>query len=303
MTDKLVAGVGRLNVDLIYVGFERLPNEGEELYCRDFFMGLGGGIPGSLVTLSRLGIKVKLGTWMGTDYLSEFAAARLKEEGITPVNLYDGRGIPVNVTSAMVTHADRTFITYGEPSTLATEKELYETCKGADFVLMQPNNKDVYKQLKDEGATLIFDPGYEEGMSFEGYKEYLAIADWYLPNRKEVSVIAKTDDPAEAAKVLSQFTGSAIVKLDSGGAYLYENGEGKVIPTLPAARKDSTGAGDAFLAGFVYGLCKGASPDVAIMCGNIAGSNCVTAYGCLTAKITEKDMLERLKSFYGVTLG
>lgn len=294
------AGVGRLNVDLIYKGLPRLPEEGEELYSDGFYMGLGGGVPGSLVSLSRLGIQVRLGTWLGDDYLSEFARARLTEEGITPANLYNGQGIPVNITSAMLTPADRTFVTYGSMATEASEEEVYGVCKGAGTVLMQLGGAGAYRKLKSEGARLILDPGYDDNMSLVDYDDYLGLADFYLPNRKEALTITGESTYEGAAKILSRYTGRAIVKLDGGGAYIYERGKGTIVPPAPAEHKDSTGAGDAFLAGFVYGLSKGFDLAEAVMCGNISGANCVSDYGCLSAKLYESDMRDRLKRYYGI---
>ncbi|MDD3947019.1 MAG: carbohydrate kinase family protein [Clostridia bacterium] len=299
---KTVAGVGRLNVDLIYQGLPRLPEEGEEVYTDGFYMGLGGGIPGSLVSLARLGVSVRLGTWLGNDYVSDFARARLAEEGIVPTNLYRGETIPVNVTSAMITPKDRTFVTFGSVASEADSEDVYHACRGTDFVLMQLGCHDAYRKLKQEGATLLLDPGYDSGMTLEKYADSIALADWYLPNRKEALTITAQTDYREAAVVLSQFTGNALVKLDGGGAYLYQNGKGSIIPTVPAVRKDSTGAGDAFLAGFVYALSRGFCVEVAVMCGNIAGANCVSDYGCLSAKLTEADMAERLAEYYNIKI-
>lgn len=298
----VAAGVGRLNVDLIYHGLARLPQEGEEVYSDGFYMGLGGGIPGSLVSLCRLGADVRLGSWLGEDYVSQFALACLKQEGITPINLYKGEGKPVNITSAMVTPGDRTFVTYGSMAADADPQAVYDVCKGADFVLMQLGTPQVYQRLKQEGSTLILDPGYDSEMSIEAYKDYLAIADWYLPNRKEAAAITGQAGYEDAAAVLSQFGGKAIVKLDSGGAYFYQNGKGEIIETVPAQRKDSTGAGDAFLAGFVYGLAHNYDAKTAIMCGNIAGANCVSDYGCLSARLDSQTLQQRLQKYYGVSI-
>ena len=45
------AGAGATNVDLLYKGFPRLPKLGEELYCDEFSLQLGGGLPATLINL------------------------------------------------------------------------------------------------------------------------------------------------------------------------------------------------------------------------------------------------------------
>lgn len=302
MSEVFVAGVGRLNMDLIYTSLPRLPELGEEIYSDGFYMGLGGGIPGSLVGLKRLGIDVRLGTWLNEDHVSAFVAARLKEEGISPVNINKGEGIPVNITSAMVTPGERTFVTYGCMASEAEEEDIYQVCHGAKVALMTLSAPAAYRKLKQEGTALVLDPGYEESMNLRAFSPYLELADWYLPNHKEALTITGESDYERAAKKLAVFTGRAIVKLDQGGAYLYENGKGTVIPTVPAERRDSTGAGDAFLAGFVYGMVRGFDAATCIKCGNIAGANCVSGYGCLSAILTEADMAERLDRYYNIRI-
>ena len=55
-----IAGAGATNVDLLYQGFDRLAGVGEELYCKDFSLQLGGGLPATLINLGRLGISTMI---------------------------------------------------------------------------------------------------------------------------------------------------------------------------------------------------------------------------------------------------
>ena len=66
-----------------------------------------------------------------------------------------------------------------------------------------------------------------------------------------------------------------------------------VIPPLSNIKAvDSTGAGDAFLAGFVYGLYHGVAPELAALYGNITGAACVQAVGCLASYVNEEKLLQ-----------
>ena len=76
---RFIAGCGSVNVDLIFSGIEALPEEGEELYGKNFSMMLGGGAPGTLILLGRLGIPVRLQTGLGNDMFSRFAASELEK--------------------------------------------------------------------------------------------------------------------------------------------------------------------------------------------------------------------------------
>lgn len=78
-----IAGAGATNVDLLYQGMERIPDVGEELYCKDFDLQLGGGLPATLINLGRLGIETKIATELGTDIFSEFAKDKFLQNGVT----------------------------------------------------------------------------------------------------------------------------------------------------------------------------------------------------------------------------
>lgn len=62
-----ISGAGATNVDLLYQGFDRLAGVGEELYCKDFSLQLGGGLPATLINLGRLGIDTRIATELSTD--------------------------------------------------------------------------------------------------------------------------------------------------------------------------------------------------------------------------------------------
>lgn len=69
---RYVAGAGVVNCDILYSGITRLPSEGEEIFSTGFDLQLGGGIPGIMVNLARLGVPVKFSTYLGNDFFSQF---------------------------------------------------------------------------------------------------------------------------------------------------------------------------------------------------------------------------------------
>lgn len=299
---SFIAGAGKTNVDILYAGLPKLPQEGEELYAQDFRLCLGGGVPGTMVNVGRLGIPVKTATWLGQDMFSDFVSGEYHNNGVEIINLYKGGQLPLNITSAMITPGDRTFVTYGpEPEQDAqTAGQIHEMAAGAKIVEVQSGYLDVYKQLHATGSTLVLDTGYTEDMSFELYRDYIELCDYYVPNQKEAMKVTQTDSPLAALRVLAKYFKYPVVKLDKDGCMgMDENG----VFTVPAIAEytcvDSTGAGDAFLAGFMYGLFYEYSFRDCILLGNITGGKCVTAVGCLTAYWTEEQLLDRFKKYKG----
>ena len=120
---SFVAGAGNVNVDLVFSGLPRLPEEGEELYARSFSVQMGGGTPGTLINLSRLGVPTCLQTLLGPDMFSDFARRAFAENGVSPVNLYHGDRIPLNISVAALTPGDRTFLSYSESGPVTDEMQ------------------------------------------------------------------------------------------------------------------------------------------------------------------------------------
>lgn len=292
-----IAGAGATNVDLLYQGFDRLAGVGEELYCKDFSLQLGGGLPATLINLGRLGIETKIATELGNDIFSNFAKEKFVENSVEPTNLYSGNEIPLNITSAIILPKDRTFYSYGKGSINPDDKALetfYDIAKGSKICMMQMGGfLPVYKKLKEEGTILVLDTGWDDEMSFEKYDEYLTVADYYTPNRKEALRITSTDNEKDAAYALKKYFDKVVVKVDADGCIGIDGEDYFFCPSVKEFKNvDSTGAGDAFLAGFMYGLFYDYPLRDCIEYGNITGGKAVTAVGALSGYVTEKELLE-----------
>ena len=295
---SFVAAFGKLNVDLLYSGMLRIPNEGEEIYSKDFKVCLGGGLPATMINCSRLGVPAKIGTFLGDDMFSNFAKGELDKSG-TKYELFESKNFPLNVTSAIITEKDRTFVSYGGTETYSDEmlEKIYNSLKGAKVVAMQEKLIPVYKQLKREGTILVLDMGYSDDMSFEKHKDLIQIADYYTPNIDETEKLTGTKDYKEALKILGEYFEKPILKLGKFGCAGFD-GEYFTIDNIDEFKCiDATGAGDAFLSGFIYGLYNDFDFKKCILAGNITGGKCVTGIGCLTEYINEKEIVEYLNKY------
>lgn len=295
---SFVSAFGKLNIDLLYSGMPRIPDEGEEIYSEGFRVCLGGGLPATMINCSRLGITAKIGTFFGDDMFSDFARREMDKSG-TEYEAFRCEKFPLNVTSAIITSNDRTFVSYGEAEEyddIMLEK-IYNCLKGAKVVAVQENILPVYKKLKEDGAILVLDTGYSEDMSFEKYKDLMEIADYYTPSIDEAERLTGTRDYKEALKILGEYFPKPLVKLGGDGCAGYD-GEYFVIPEIEEFRcVDATGAGDAFLSGFIYGQYKDFDFRKCILAGNITGGKCVTGIGCLTEYINENDIKEYIEKY------
>ena len=300
---RFVTGFGSTNVDLLYSGMPRVPQEGEEIYSQDFSVQLGGGYPATLINLSRLNVPVRIQTFLGEDLFSRFAVSQYVQNRIMPLNLYVGSRIPVNVTSAVITPRDRAFTSYTDPVAIldSHREQVFEASQGAAIALVHECCLPIYQELKREGTLLVYDTGWSEDMHLSNMEEVIELVDFYTPNHMEAMRITDTDSPSAAARRLADYLPHVIIKLGKEGCLLYSEGRETLIRAVPGVRSvDTTGAGDAFLAGFCYGLYHGKSLPESILYGNLTGATSVTQVGCLTAFLTEEKLLQKAEEYDGL---
>lgn len=301
---KMVATLNTTCFDIIYAGVPVFPKEGEEVFAENFKATLGGGSTATLVNLSRLGIPVAIGTFLGKDMYSRMVLEEYREFGVEPVNFYHGSGKPVMVSTAISTAKDRTFVSFQEKAgTIAKEDEAYNFLKDSQFVYINNDYPQVNQQLKKDGAILFFDVGFSEDYTLEKLKKTLSIADYFTPNLKEALMLTKTQTPQEALKVLQEYVSNPVIKLGKKGCLLLENNEVVFIPEIEEFFcVDSTGAGDAFMAGLIYGVYHGYSFRESILLGNITGGAAVMGMGCLSKYLTRQELMKKFEK-HKVVLG
>jgi sugar/nucleoside kinase (ribokinase family) len=130
------------------------------------------------------------------------------------------------------------------------------------------------------GVTVSVDPastGFLHKFGAANFVEATAGADVIVPNESEAVLLTGESDPETAAAKLSQSYGLAVVKRGADGAVAAREG---LITAQVGGRSvtviDSTGAGDAFAAGFLVAHLGGADDTTALLAGCRAGSTAVT---------------------------
>lgn len=104
----------------------------------------------------------------------------------------------------------------------------------------------------------------------------------FLPSREEVAVRFSGDPLDEAARKLRSLGAAAVViKQGQAGASVYDFVRDRryVVPAVPVAGKDPTGAGDAFCGGFLAGFLQESDTLHAAICGAVAASFVVEDFG------------------------
>ena len=120
--------------------------------------------------------------------------------------------------------------------------------------------------------------------------EALPHLDFFIANDHEAFRLTGKTDPVRAAALLRERGAkNVIVKLGARGCYALSDEFTGEVPALKVEVIDTTGAGDAFAAGFIAALAHGAGVKAACEVGNQAGARVVQKLGAIAAWVDEME--------------
>jgi sugar/nucleoside kinase (ribokinase family) len=154
--------------------------------------------------------------------------------------------------------------TFFEPGTRQAARELMRRAKAVDIpVSVDPASAGF---LKEAGAA-----------TFLGWCAGAALI---FPNEEEAAFLAGTDDPEQQCRQLGLHFDTVVIKRSARGAILGgRSGISARAPARPVDAIDTTGAGDAFYAGFISALMEGKDPGGCLESGNAAGTRAASKLG------------------------
>lgn len=280
----------QMNLDLIFKGFDRMPQPGEEVFAKSFTMQLGGGPIVCPLVLERLGCRVRLGTFLGENEASALCQRLLAQRGFSAYQTFPSASPdPVVVTSVFSWPHDRGFLSHnaGVYESGLDSESVYEFLKDAKVAFAPIGHPEVTRRLHREGVKVVYDNGWSDDLSIEDFQEFLPDIDVYTPNDREAMKLAGTDDLETAVRFLARYTPCPVVTLGRGGCAWWDGGAIRYAPAVEEfVAVDTTGAGDNFLTGVIYGLIHDEPLERCIRLGNVFAGYSTTAVGCFGAEIT-----------------
>lgn len=286
---QFAAAIAPINIDILYSGLPRIPNLGEEVYSKQFDLQLGGGPTATIIALSRLQVECEFGTFLSDDFMSQFAKGVLEQNEVKYKNLYKGREVPVLVTSIASFPEDRFFITYCPEwrQFSCRDEELYTIFSGSKVCRGFEGHNELLQKLRSEGTKIVYDVAWSDDLNVEGLKEILKHVEVFTPNDKEAMKMTGKTSVEEALEVISNYVEQPIIKIGKGGCITKIGNKVIHVPTLDVFKAvDTTGAGDNFLAGIMYGMMQDWNLEKCMKMGNIVGSYSTTELGCSKAHLT-----------------
>jgi sugar/nucleoside kinase (ribokinase family) len=255
-------------------------------------MAPGGSAANAVLGATKLGLKT---TYVGKtgadktaeDYRANFIAAGGDGSRFKRTNLPNGRCL-----SMVTADGQRTMRTHlGAAMTLSPDEITVEDFRGAKhahiegYLLFNPALADkVVRTARAAGCTL--------SLELSSFEVVNVARNWILAQLKEgVDIVFANEDEARAlfqadasfesyARRLAGYGGIAAVKIGKDGAWVAHGSElHRIAPVQVPQVADTTGAGDAWAAGFLYGHLRGKSLPAAGALGSALGAECVQHLG------------------------
>lgn len=281
--------LGRTYCDLVFTGLPGLPVLGREIFAQNIAIVPGGGAFITAAHLVSLGCSAFLVSRLGHDALSNGLETALAESGVDLAFLERAADAGPQLTVAIVQHQDRAFLSHraghGRPATLqaALSAPGIHHLHIAEYATLA-ELPGLVSEAKRLGLTVSLDPSWDEALLHHpAFLETCRGIDLFLPNMEEVAAITRSDDLEQAIALLSGHFPTVVVKKGAEGATLASGGERLSLAAPQVEVVDTTGAGDAFNAGFIRHWLRGEGQRSCLAAAIEAGSTSVQAAGGATA--------------------
>jgi len=254
-----VVGMGLNSVDFLSMVPE-FPAPNSKMKMLRFSKQGGGQVATAIVALSRWGVKTKYIGKVGEDELGQFSLHSIHQEGVDVSSVT----IEPNATNqfAMIIvegpSGERTIIWNRDERLMYREGELRkeEVCSGK---LLHLDGHDIHAAIqcarwaKEEGIPTVIDLDKVEPLTSELIKEI----DFVITSSRFPMLYTGISDPKKALGELQKHTsGFLCTTLGHQGAVALVNGEFLHVKGFEVNTVDTTGAGDVFHGGFIYGLLQ-----------------------------------------------
>ncbi len=280
---------GSVYCDLIFFGLDGAPALGEEVRTHRFAMTLGGGGFVTAVGLARLGVCAALRTYVGRDLLGRFQLAGMRREGldVSQVRIHPTLGAAISV--AFSTAGDRGFLTY--PGCAAATGALLRSwrwdavrrARHVHFAGMRPPFAEylrLLRRLRDAGITTSIDIGWNPTVYRDpGFREAVKQATIFLPSWRDARWFTGRSTPHDAVKAMGKLVPVPVIKLGAAGAIGLERGRPVRVRPPKVEAVETTGAGDAFNAGFLWAYLRDEPLARCLLAGNACGALSTRAPG------------------------
>lgn len=260
-------------------------------------IAVGGDAINASINMSRMGLDVALCGCVGNDALGHFLIDEAKKSGVNT----DGVKLLKNTTTStslvlIEEQGERHFIYYGHANNLLTAADV-DWNAAQQAKILHVGSAMALAGLDYEGLFLLFrnararhiktslDVTWDNsGQWMEKIKKALPYTDYFMPSFQEAVLVSGKDTYEEIASFFKGAgVGTLVIKDGSKGCFITDFKESHFVAACKnVIVKDTTGAGDAFVSGFLTGKLKGWSLSECGKFANTLGAMCVSEIGAVT---------------------
>ncbi|MCW4046448.1 MAG: carbohydrate kinase family protein [Candidatus Bathyarchaeota archaeon] len=296
-----VVGFGALNVDKLF-RVNRLAKAEEESFIEDTAEACGGSAANTAVGLARLGCKVGFIGKVGCDREGDLLINDFVKEGVDTAGIIRAASGKSGSVLGFVDKkgARALYIDPGVNSTIASDEVNSRYVARAQFLhltsFVGDTSFQTQKKLLDtipDSVKVSFDPGaLYARKGYAALEPILKKTYLLMPNAIELELLTGKLDYCQGADLMvGRGCKLVAVKLGKDGCYVTDGRERHLIEPFKVKVVDTTGAGDAFCAGFLYGLIKGKGLAECGRLGNFVASRSAMAMGARAGLPYEKDLV------------
>ena len=229
------------------------------------------------------------------------AYARALQHGGVAVALQRRAGATATSTVLVTPDGERTMFTclavspqFEPPLVPAQAWDAARACYATGFLCDVASSLDALRRCAAaavrRGVPVVFD--IADPLVAERHRRILC--DWVpgtvtvlIGNRRELQVLTRCNDDESALAAAGEMASIVVMKVGAAGALVWQHGRVRAAPTAPVAAVDTTGAGDAFAAGFLFRWLAGVDPAAAAAMGNLLAGAVVGVEGCDYARLDD----------------
>jgi ribokinase len=301
MTRFDVVGFGALNVDTL-LKVDKIAGAEEESFIHDYTEACGGSAANTMVGLARLGCKVGFVGKIAEDHEGQLQIECFQKEGVDTDGIIRSSKGKSGVCLGFVDKkgARALYINPGVNDSIEfreiqapyiTDTQILHLSSFVGDKSFRAQKK--LMSLLPESVKVSFDPGSiyaQKGMS--AIEPLIQNSFVMMPNAIELGLITGESDIPKGAQVLIDMGVKIVaVKLGDKGCYVTNGEEKKTIQSFKVQVVDTTGAGDAFDAGFLYGLIQDKTLAECGRLGNFVASRSVMRMGARDGLPYQSDLL------------
>ncbi len=290
--DSVLAEVGFAKGGMFLIDEETQRGIVSKIYTHIVHSEAGGSGANTMLGIALLGGKAAYTSRVGPDEHGILYRESLAGKGVHPF-LGVGHG-DTGISLILVTpDAQRTMLTFlGEAQGLTVDDVDEAALRQSQYLYVTgylwdtDNQKEaVLKAMRianEAGVKVVLslsDPFCVDRHKHDFLELLRNHVDVVFGNREEAQRLTDCDDAHDAAEALGSFCDIAVVTMEHHGSLIYTGGDMHEIPAFPVQAVDTTGAGDMYAAGLLYGLTHGYDPATSGRIGSYGAAQVVAKLG------------------------